>query len=349
MRISTLFKQAFLVTLVLLSSAHALDQAPEVQLLDGAPRLSNSFFAQLCAQGDWQRIEHGLSRGYRPNQTAVFQIFRNDARLNSINACFIGCMLSLSGQIFSQTLIDGAHNTTHIAPETFGTQLCISGLCGLIYGIKAQIESVLMPHVGRITLDRAMRWVHQHDEAVHQTLHIILNNPVIHIERQQPRTFGYVVLPDTSDEDSSDSSDDDSDVDDDAILDTGMFDRESGLYQPNFMSQKSYILCCRARIRSRCGFAFKRPGKVVHSLDTYLFGSPNPFTREQRAFIDPEKCSLTDSITLEPLCTNHDDVQHLCRRFGVSLDEAELNQCRRPTQPTRYLLPQLAALITKKR
>jgi hypothetical protein len=130
-----------------------------------------------------------------------------------------------------------------------------------------------------------------------------------------------------------------------ALVDTGRFDTQSGMYNPNFMSYSTYELCKREHLTSSAGFEFTLPAKFIDDLDDYLFGTNNPFTREQRKNIDIDKIDLIDKCTQMPLAIPKKTAAALCHRFKTELAETELASCCDEALPTHYSLPKLASIM----
>lgn len=296
-------------------------------------------YVEYCMEGNWREIQAQLENGYRPHFKIVSQLIKQKEQRKNVLHYICSVVVIYSALYMARNSAQPPH------PISCDTRL-IEMILSIIYGgLLSGIEITILdshPKLSSKMLHQTLEWLVENDQRHDAIADLVRNHRVgqRHIENfifyladenmlQAPiaQTFATEKK--------------------DALVDTGCFDTQSGMYNPNFMNYSTYELCKREKMMSAPGFAFILPPKFVDDLDDYLFGTNNPFTREQRNNIDIDKIDLVDKCTQMALAVPHSTAQALCKRFKTELEETELTACCDETTPTHYSLPKLASSIRK--
>lgn len=285
--------------------------------------VQQQLFTRLCFEGKWHQIERLLENGFVPNPELVRNAIKGRAKIDLWRKWWLYSCSTYAGFLLSH-MIDDDLIHTHTSPVIrLQCQCLLAGTCGLCSLVIAELMREDALHNARTMLRQSIDWTEQQPRLI--TSQPRMNPLCIYNQSREICTIG-----------------------EHDIIDTGSFDPDSGMYIPNFMSAHSFTDCYKQKTASSSGFTFELPGKKVSSIDAYLFGSNNPFTREQRRFVDIEKINLCDKITLEPLTVSYEESLKLSQRFNVTLSQEEIDMCRQSTQSNNVELPLLAHYIKKK-
>lgn len=280
-------------------------------------------FTRLCFEGKWLEIRRLLENGFIPNAPFVLEAISARNKIHLWRKCCLYSCTTFTSIMLSYIIDDKLKNAGVIPTVRLHSQCILSAACGMCSLVMAELTKDDPIEQARAMLRLSLDWTQQRQ--------LVTEQPRYPVQLYNKRHTPNFMLGETD------------------IIDTGSFDPDSGMYSPNFMSADSFAHCYIKKTPSSSGFTFELPGKKVISLDDYLFGSNNPFTREQRNYIDVEKINLYDKISLEPLTVSVEESVKISRRFHVPLTQEELKEmCRQSIHHDSVELPLLAQYIKKK-